>query len=309
MLQKKIHPTKKLGGVSAPRKKGKIGPPAVLLRNLRKLAAYHCQTIIFTTVDKTSEKAKHAAIEEAFYGNVSKNLIGACQQLVNGDHAFSILYNKNEGEDGNVLCLKSSCCGEDTSSYYVAGRDFTAKMLETFSNGKPFQGRAIWKMADTVLASLKKALSLVRQLSPKIVNIDSTCRVVGYASGKNEQSFLQAIDKGMYDMDKSDRMGLSQDDDKRLGSLSRDEDEDDAGSVDVLVDNSDVDGMTGPMGYSYTGKLVFICVGPVSKYYSLILSTGGLMNLSIVERNKGSRTTIHKLQEEKATLERVTGID
>jgi len=36
-------------------------------------------------------------------------------------------------------------------------------MLETFSNGNPFQGRAIWKMADTVLASLKKALSLVPQ--------------------------------------------------------------------------------------------------------------------------------------------------
>jgi len=51
MLQKKLHPTKKLGGISTPRKKkGKIGPPAVLLHNLRKLAAYHCQTIIFTTV-------------------------------------------------------------------------------------------------------------------------------------------------------------------------------------------------------------------------------------------------------------------
>jgi hypothetical protein len=143
-------------------------------------------------VDKTSEKAKHAAIEEAFYGNVSKNIIGACQQLVDGNHAFSILYNKNEGDDGKVLCLKSSCCGEDTSSYYVAGRDFTAKMLETFSNGKAFQGGAIWKMTDTVLASLKKALSLVPQFSPKIVNINSTCRVVGYASGKTVESFLQA---------------------------------------------------------------------------------------------------------------------
>jgi hypothetical protein len=311
MLQKKMHPTKKLGGISAPRKKkGKIGPPAVLLRNLRKLAAYHCQTIIFTTVDKTSEKAKHAAIEEAFYGNVSKNIIGACQQLVEGDHAFSILYNKNEGDDGIVLCLKSSCCGEDTSSYYVAGRDFTAKMLETFSNGKPFQGRAIWNMADTVLSSLKKALSLVPQLSPKIVNIDSTCRVVGYASGKTEQSFLQAIDKGMYEMDKRDRLGLSQDDEKRIGSLSGDdEDEDEAGSAVVMVENSDVDGMTGPVGYSYTGKLVFLCFGPVSKFYSPILSTGGSMNLTIVERKKGSRAAIRKLQEEKGTSERVTGND
>jgi hypothetical protein len=104
MLQKKMHPAKKLG--AAPRKKkGKIGPTAVLLRNLRKLAAYHCQTIIFTTVEKTSDKAKHAAIEEVFYGNVSKNIISACQQLVAGDHEFSVLYNTNEGDEGNVLCL------------------------------------------------------------------------------------------------------------------------------------------------------------------------------------------------------------
>ena len=114
-------------------------------------------------------------------------------------------------------------------------------MLETFSNGKPFQGRAIWKMADTVLASLKKAHSLVLQLSPKIMNIDSTCRVVVYASGETEQSFLQAINKGMYKMEKRNRMGLSQEDEKRLGFLSGDEDEDDAGSV-VGV-NSDVDSL------------------------------------------------------------------
>jgi len=65
MIQKKLHPTKKLG---APRKtkKGKFGPSAGLLRNLRKVATYHCQRIIFTIVDKTSDKAKHAAIEEAF---------------------------------------------------------------------------------------------------------------------------------------------------------------------------------------------------------------------------------------------------
>ena len=306
MLQKKMHPTKKLE--SAPRKKkGKFGPPAVLLRNLRKLAAYHCQTIIFTTVEKTSEKAKHVAIEEAFYGNVSKNIIGACQQLVNGDHAFSILSNKNEGDDGSVLCLKSSCCGEDTSSYYVAGRDFTAKMLDTFSNGKPFQGHAIWKMAETVLALLKKALSLVPQLSPKIVNIDSTCRVVGYASGKTEQSFLQAIDKGMYEMDKSDRMGMSPDDDKRLGCLSGDEDEQDADAGSAVVEISNDGGTMTGLGYSYTGKLAFICFGPLSKFYSPILSTGGSMNLSIEERKKGSRSSIRKIQEEKATLERVTG--
>ncbi len=145
------------------------------------------------------------------------------------------------------------------------------------------------------------------QLSPNIVNIDSTCRVIGYASGKIEESFLQAIDKGLYEMDKSDRMGLSPDDEKRLGFLSGDEDKDGTGSV--VVNNSDVDGMTGPVGYSYTRKLVFLCFGPVSKFYSPILSTGGSMNLSIEERKKGSRANIRKIQEEKAMSERVTGND
>ena len=113
MIQKKLHPTKKLG---APRKtkKGKVGPSAALLHNLRKVVAYHCQTIIFTMVDKTSEKAKHTAIDEVFYGNVSKNVIGACQQLVDGNHAFANLYNIYKGDDGNECCLKSSCCGQDT---------------------------------------------------------------------------------------------------------------------------------------------------------------------------------------------------
>jgi hypothetical protein len=123
-------------------------------------------------------------------------------------------------------------------------------------------------------------------------------------------AYDKAIDKGMYEMDKIDRLGLSQDDEKRIGSLSGDdEDKDEAGSAVVMGENSDVDGMTGPVGYSYTGKLAFLCFGPVSKFYSPILSTGGSMNLSIVERKKGSRAAIRKLQEEKGTSERVTGND
>jgi len=123
-------------------------------------------------------------------------------------------------------------------------------------------------MADLVLASLKKALSLVPHLSPKLVMIDTTCRVVGYASRKNDELFLQAIDKGMYKMDKSNQMVLSPDDDDKLGFSGDDDDGDD--SVVVVV--SDVDslmnnmkgGVRAPVGYSYTGKLAFLCFVPVS---------------------------------------------
>ena len=182
-------------------------------------------------------------------------------------------------------------------------------MLLTFSNGKPFQGRAIWKMADLVLASLKKALSLVTQLSPTIVMIDTTCRVVGYASGKTKQLFLQAIDKGMNKMDKNERMGLSPDDDDKLG-FSGDED---GGDDSVVVVDSDVDslmsnlkdGVIAPIGYFYTGKLVFLCFGPVSKFYSPILSTGRLKNLSMGERKKEVAQIFTKYRKRK---QRVSGI-
>ena len=96
MIQKKLHPTKKLslkkklpssdGGTGTPRqpKKGKIiGPLAGLLSNLRMVAAYDCQTIIFTVLNKTSDKTKHASIEKYFHGNVSEKhhwrLPTACQ--------------------------------------------------------------------------------------------------------------------------------------------------------------------------------------------------------------------------------------
>jgi hypothetical protein len=161
--------------------------------------------------------------------------------------------------------------------------------------------------SGSVLATLKKALSLVPQLSPKLDMIDTTCRVVGYASRKNEQLFLQAIDKGMYEMDKSDRMGLSPDDDDKLGFFG----DDDNGDDSVVVVDVDLlmsilkDGVIAPVGYSYTGKLVFLCFGPVSKFYSPILSTGRLKNLSMGERKKEVSQIFTKYRKRK---QRVSGL-
>ncbi len=114
------------------------------------------------------------------------------------------------------LVLKVSCCGNNTSSNYLVGQDFTVQPLQTFANGKNFQVRTIRKMADSVMKSMKKALSLVPMLSPTIVMIDSACRVVGYASSKIESTFMQLINHGMYAMEKKDKMRISADDDKQL---------------------------------------------------------------------------------------------
>ena len=81
-------------------------------------------------------------------------------------------------------------------------------------------------MADLVLSSIKKALSLVPKLSPKIVNINSGLKVIGYASGQNEALFLQAIDNGIYDMERREGHGLNPDDDSGIiRNLDEDEDE------------------------------------------------------------------------------------
>ncbi len=83
-------------------------------------------------------------------------------------------------------------------------------------------------MGLNVLWSIEKALSLVPKLSPRIVIIDKNCAVVGYASGKNEGSFLQYIDKGMYSRSKTDAGDILDldgldDYDKVLGATKTDE--------------------------------------------------------------------------------------
>jgi hypothetical protein len=247
-----------------------------------------------------------------------RNIIGACQQLVNGDEGFSNLYNNYKDDKGNHRVLKATCCGADASSIYVAGKDFTAQTLTTFGNGKAFSRRTIWAMADSVSLSLKKALSLVYTLSPKLVLINSTYRVVGYASGKNEALFMQAINHGMYLMDTNKKSGISLDDDKKLGtlketlteksnvetnveSLDGDDNIDDSvtscDSVDVDLNNKPSEDNLACNGYSYTGKLDSICFGPTTgQFYSPILSTGGSTNKSLEEKR---RAVVQALKEHK----------
>ena len=73
---------------------------------------------------------------EQFYGNHENIIKGACEQLIDGDNEFVFLYNQGEGENGIELTLKPICCGNCTSSNYVAGVHFTAKMIGTKAHTK-----------------------------------------------------------------------------------------------------------------------------------------------------------------------------
>ncbi len=227
-----------------------------------------------------------------------KNIKGACKQVIDGNHAFACLYHKNKGEDGIEMMLKPLCCGVDTTANYVVGVHFTALHIYTYATGKRFSGRFIWMMADSVLSLIKNVLSLALKLSPKIVNIDSGLKVIGYASGQNKALFLKAIDNGMYEMERREGRGLDADDNSRMiRNLDEDEDETKKKVTNevVVVEETPLldtscnpfNGVTAPLGYAYTGKFAFICFGPSLNFFSPSMKPGGASGMDEEERKNG----------------------
>jgi hypothetical protein len=113
-----------------------------VLRNLRKLAAFHCYVFMFEAYEKKKMSEKWKIVDEAFYGDPRKKIKGAIHQLIDGDNAFAELYNDPVVNEKGIVerALKDSCCGADTARHYVVGTHFTAEMLITFADGKVFIG-------------------------------------------------------------------------------------------------------------------------------------------------------------------------
>ncbi len=127
---------RKLGNLvvkPAPKKKVKsTKAPNAIIRELRHLAAFQAQLYIFTKVEKLKADLRYALIEEQFRDSTKKRIKGACAQLIEGSGAFSLLYDIREGELNVEIVLKTSCCGKDTSSSYLAGVHFTEDDIHFF---------------------------------------------------------------------------------------------------------------------------------------------------------------------------------
>ncbi len=275
-------------------------------------------------MEKSKADLRYALIEEQFHGSPKKCIKGACAQLIEGSGAFSLLYDIREDELNVEIVLTTSCCGKDTSSSYVAGVHFTEDDIVFFGLNKKVNGRALWAMGLSVLRSIKKALAIVPKLSPRIVMIDKRCAVIGYASGQNEQSFMQLIDNGMFNMDETiivDGIGGSDNDDEVLGSVSEMgmpiTREDTVGGIEA-EDNQIVPiewdpfqrgTVIAPEGFTYLGKLSFICFGPTSKFFAATLAMERQSNRTVAERKEGSRKAQRKVNTERANTNREVGID
>ncbi len=64
-----------------------------------------------------------------------------------------------------------------------------------------------------------------------------------------------------------------------------------------------------PKGYSYVGKLSFICFGPTSKYFASTLAMGGQSDRTFEEKKDGSIQTHRKITKERNNNYRDVGMD
>jgi hypothetical protein len=85
-----------------------LDPLLLVACELCCITAFCSQLYIFTKVEKPKADFWFALIEEHIYGNPLKCIKGACMQLIDGEGAFSTLYNVTEGEYTRELVLKAS---------------------------------------------------------------------------------------------------------------------------------------------------------------------------------------------------------
>jgi hypothetical protein len=80
--------------------------------------------------------------------------------------------------------------------------------------------------------------------------------------------------------------------------------------VEVDVEKRDAFGnVIAPEGYVYTGKLVFICFGPTSKYFAGTLAMGGQSDRTVEEKKEGSRKVQCKVTTDRNNVDREVGFD
>jgi hypothetical protein len=308
-----------------PKKKAKENcPSGAVLHNLPKLAAFHCYVFMFEAYEKKKMADKWKIMEESFYGDPRKTIKGAIHQLLDGDNAFSALYDDPVVNEKGIVewALKASCCGADTDRHYVAGTHFTATMLSTFADGKFFIGRLLWGFGEEVMLSVKKAISLMPKLAPQICSINKNVAVISFASGKTEDNLFPMIDNGMYDMEVTDGgsvvvVDAYENANEGGDNLQEDErcrrdsgvDDRDMASADTANKWDPFKGVVAPFGYSYDGKLAFLCLGPTTQHFSKVIRLGGSKFDDPVTKKKGSRVAMRKEEEKRNVIDRVVGIE
>jgi hypothetical protein len=147
-------------------------------------------------------------------------------------------------------------------------------------------------------------MAIVPKLDGKVVNLAKNNKVVGYASGKNLESFIQFINNGMY------TLSLNK------GKAANEDKEDDDDVVEKVVDDSaskridswdPFNSVVAPEGYCFFGKLSFLCLVPASAYYAKTLSSTPRQTTLVEEKKMMGRGAMKKEISTQKSVERNIG--
>jgi hypothetical protein len=82
-----------------------------------------------------------------------------------------------------------------------------------------------------------------------------------------------------------------------------------ADTVDMTESDWDpFKGLEAPFGYSYDGKLAFLCFGPTTQHFLKVLRLGGSKFDNPETKKKGSRAAMRKEEEKRNAIDHVVGI-
>lgn len=274
-----------------------------IVSELRGLAIVHAMSYVFGGEAKTN-LVKQQELRDLFYG--TDKIKSMAEQLIDGDGPFHHLYEMIDGPNGAERTLKHEFYRSMGTMSLVVGRDIKLSEIVAMSNGaKPRASSTLWTCGMNILKSVKKAMSLVPRLSPKMIQVDGTKYIVGYSSGNNFKSFLEAINTGMY--------VLKDDEEFVRASNKKNGVDDDEDSCEVMIKSgrcSDWDPFgddEAPAEFMFLGFIAFACIGPGCNdptHFSPLLRANVRQNLTKEQRKEMSRNTLRINTAKTAKIER-----
>ncbi len=68
-------------------------------------------------------------------------------------------------------------------------------------------------------------------------------------------------------------------------------------------------GIAAPSGYTYIGKLAFLCFGPMTEFFASTLAMGGQSKCSVEEKKDRLMRAMCKITKEQTDIKREIGMD
>jgi hypothetical protein len=199
LRSKKSNPKNKTSSLSttnvqaATKKIVKQALPDSIRKELWRAASFYCRSKVFAG-DTTKLDGCKVLMAKHFYGDNSKELMGAVDMVVDGTGPFKDLYDEYVSEAGKERVLKPWLCGVDTPVHYVPGVHFTAESIAEVSkkDGRKASGATLWRESLDVVKVGKKAISFVPNVD--VCEYDSsTFAVTSLKSGHTMQEVYEEI--------------------------------------------------------------------------------------------------------------------